>query len=219
MGKQQDRNSRAHNQTAKDDAAVSGEENTSTVDVKASEENTVTEPAPAVVAPAPTPVAAPAPDVKKPVTDLKKDVAGVVTLKTQVLMMFKEYAEMMQLSRPQTTASTAQGALKLADAVSNLLRVPGELYQDAMNDVIKFIREHRGGVFHDMYVFRGFMALHGRLGKNRTTIITEVMSTLLTAADSASVAEASGRVSIPMVVGHFTDQEQADRFAAYFNRK
>lgn len=210
MGKQQDRNSRTHNQTEKDDTAVSGEENTSTVDIKA---NTDIEPTSAVVAPAP------APDVKKPVTDLKKDVAGVVTLKTQVLMMFKDYADMMQLSRPQTTDTAAQGALKLADAISNLLRVPGELYQDTMNDVIKFIRDRRDGIFHDMYVFRGFLALHGRLGKNRTTIITEVMSVLLTAADSASIAEASSRVSIPMVVGHFTDQEQADRFAAYFNRK
>ena len=214
MGKQ-DRNIGNYKQVAKDDTEVSVEENTSTVDAKIPEDVTVTEPAPQVKQPA----IEPADQVKQPVTDLKKEVADVVTLKTQVLMMFKEYAEMMQLSRPQTSTTSAQGALKLADAVSNLLRVPGELYQEAMNDVIKFIREHRAGIFHDMYVFRGFMALHGRLGKNRTTIITEVMSVLLTAADSANIAEASGRVSIPMVVGHFTDQEQAARFAAYFARK
>lgn len=155
--------------------------------------------------------------VPKPRTvTLKQDVLDGASPKDRVLYALNEYKFMMALNKVQDSKSSAEGAFKLYEAITNLLKTPAELYQQTMSGVVSFIRDNRHDVFNDKYIFRGFLALHGRFGINRTDLVTEVLSSLLTLADTTSVAEAKKRVSVNQIAARFTNQNEADKYLSYF---
>ena len=147
---------------------------------------------------------------------LKQDVLDGASPKDRVIYALNEYKSMMALNKVQDTKSSAEGAFKLYEAITNLLKTPAELYQQTMSGVVSFIRDNRHDVFNDKYIFRGFLALHGRFGVNRTDLVTEVLSSLLTLADTTSVAEAKKRVSVNQIAARFTNQNEADKYLSYF---
>lgn len=150
--------------------------------------------------------------------NVSRDMEKINTPVSKIDYKLREYMEMMATNRQQSPESMSNGAFKLAEIINDSLRVPGEFYQSNMNNVINVVRANRAGVFHDKYVYRGFLALHARFGSAKAELITEVLSVILTVADSKSIEDARKRVSPAMVAERLTIQEQADMFISYFNR-